>query len=133
MKKLAAASLTLTAFLSAALPAHAGAAIDCGKTGAGFNALCNLKTDNIGQIVGTAITILLIVAVIIALFFLVWGGIRWITSGGDKGKVEGARNTIVAAIVGLIIAFLAFFILQVALGFFGLDLAQLTLPKFTGN
>jgi len=51
------------------------------------------------------------------------------TSGGDKAKVESARGTIIAAIVGLVIAFLAFFILSLALSFFGLSLTNLTLPR----
>ena len=52
-----------------------------------------------------------------------------VTSGGDKGKVDEARKTVIAAIVGLIIAFLAFFILSVVLSFFGLSLTNLVLPK----
>jgi hypothetical protein len=97
-----------------------------------FQALCDLSADNIGAVIGAAVTLLLIIAVIIALFFLILGGIRWITSGGDKGKVESARGTIIAAIIGLVIAFLAFFILSLALSFFGLSLTDLTLPTIEG-
>jgi len=35
--------------------------------------------------------------------FLIWGAIEWITSAGDKGKMESARNKISNAIVGLVI------------------------------
>lgn len=101
------------------------------RGGTNFSRLCDLDSGSIGNIVSTVVTVLLIVAVIIALFFLIWGGIRWITSGGDKGKVDEARKHIVAAIIGLIVAFLAYFILQLVLGFFGLKLGDLRLPVLT--
>lgn len=104
----------------------------CEGVQSGFDALCSLSGENLGQIVGAVVTFLLVIAVLIALFFLILGGIRWITSGGDKGKVESARNTIIAAIIGLVIAFLAFFILSVALQFFGLSLQNLQLPTIEG-
>ena len=62
--------------------------------------------------------------VLIALAFLIYGGVKWITSGGDKAGVEAARNMIVAAIVGLVIAFLVYFILQIIFSLFGLDFAS---------
>lgn len=58
------------------------------------------------------ITLLFIVGIVIAIVFLIYGGIKWILSGGDSKQVEGARNHIVAAIVGLIIVVGAFFILN---------------------
>ena len=120
-------------YLSLALPAFAQVDIDpCPKgTGGGtdFSGLCNLDANNIGTVVSGVITVLLIGSAIIALFFLIWGGIRWITSGGDKAKVDSARQTIIASIIGLIIALLAFFIITVVLGLFNLSLTDLTLPK----
>jgi hypothetical protein len=46
---------------------------------------------------------ILFLASVLVLFYLLWGGIEWITSGGDKGKTEAARNKITSAIIGLII------------------------------
>lgn len=40
---------------------------------------------------------------IFVLVFFVWGAVEWIASGGDKGKIESARNRITQAVVGLII------------------------------
>ena len=51
-------------------------------------------------------TILYIVG-IVAVIMLVVGGIRYIVSGGDSKKVTDAKNTILYAIIGLIICFLA--------------------------
>lgn len=45
----------------------------------------------------------LVVSVLLVLFQLVYAGINWITSGGDKGKTDTARGRIVAAIIGLVI------------------------------
>ena len=124
------------AFLSLALPAFAQTNVNpCqagGSVAGTFNSLCTLDSTKIGTVIATIVTIVLIAAALIALFFLIFGGIRWITSGGDKAKVESARNTIIASIIGLIIALLAFFIITIVLGFFGLSLTNLTLPKITG-
>jgi uncharacterized protein YacL len=131
LTSLTASAATGAAFLTFALPTFAtggGNVNPCDGIQAGFDALCNLNSDNLGPIIGAVVTFLLIIIAIIALFFLIYGGLRWVTSGGDKGKVDEARKTVIAAIVGLVIAFLAFFILQVVLGFFGLSLTNLTLP-----
>lgn len=97
-------------------------------TGSVFAPLCNLGSSNFGKIIGNLIIAILIIAVIIALFFLIYGGIKWILSGGDKTAVEAARQHIVAAIVGLCITLLAFFILNVIMGLFGLTLTEFKLP-----
>jgi hypothetical protein len=62
------------------------------------------------------------VVVILAVVFLLWGGINWITSGGDKQKLTQARQKITFAIVGLIVAFLAFAIIYAIGTFFGVNL-----------
>ena len=97
-----------------------------------FSKLTTLNSDNLGGIVSGAISMLLVVAILVSLFYLVFGGIKWVTSGGDKAKVESARNHIIAAIIGLVIAFLSFFILDVVLKLFGLNIKNLSLPKIPG-
>jgi len=104
----------------------------CPPPGSPFRPLCEMSGQNLGQIIGFIITIAFIIAILIALGFLVWGGIKWITSGGDKAGVEGARNQIIAAIIGLIIVFLSFFILNLVLSLFNLSIFNLTLPTFPG-
>jgi hypothetical protein len=37
------------------------------------------------------------------LMYLVWGGAEWVLAGGDKGKVENARNKITQGIIGMCI------------------------------
>lgn len=94
-----------------------------------FEKLFNFDASSFGGVVGSAITILFVLATVLALGFLVYGGIKWIMSGGDKAGVEAARGTIVAAIVGLVIVFLSYFILNIVLGFFDLTLSKLVLPQ----
>lgn len=84
-----------------------------------FESLCSISFDNAGKVIANLMTFLLIIAIIIAVIFLIIGGIKWIVSGGDKSAVEGARNTIIAAIIGLIVALLAIFIVKVVLGLLG--------------
>lgn len=56
-------------------------------------------------------TILYIVG-IIAVVMLIIGGIKYVISGGDSKKVTDAKNTVLYAIIGLVIAFLAFAIIN---------------------
>lgn len=67
------------------------------------------------------LTLFLVGVAILALFIFIWGGIGWITSGGDKTKVQNARNKMLYSIIGLIIAFLAFFIVSLIGTLFGVD------------
>lgn len=71
------------------------------------------------QLLSFGVNALFALGVILALFFLMWGGISWITSGGDKDKLEKSRKTIVYAIVGLVVIVLSFtiiYLLGVVLG-----------------
>ena len=130
MKKVIAIILTTVSYFTFAISAFAQNVSPCNNTGA-FGKLCNLNANNLGGIIGALVTFVLIIAVLIALAYLIWGGIRWITSGGDKQKVTEARQHIIAAIIGLVIAFLAFFILSLALSFFGLSFSNLVLPNIS--
>lgn len=56
-------------------------------------------------------TILYIVG-IVAVIMLVIGGIKYVISGGDAKKVTDAKNTVLYAIIGLVVAFLAFAIVN---------------------
>lgn len=128
MKKVLSAISSLISYLFA-IPALALAQVVNPRPSGQFGKLQDFTDASFGDIVGTFITFAFILAVLIALAFLVFGGIKWITSGGDKTAVEGARNTIVAAIVGLVIVFLSYFILNIILGLFGLNLKTLNIPQ----
>lgn len=137
MKKLSALAISTTTFLT--LVPSAFAAVNVGiidpcaeNNGLNFGKLCGVGAGGIGGLISNIITILFIVAVLLAIAFLVYGGIKWITSGGDKGKVEAARGTIVAALVGLVLVFLSYFVINLVAQFFGLGgLNNFILPVLT--
>lgn len=136
--KLSTALTTGTLFLASALPVFAqtpsGTNLDpCDKLTDPWNKLCQISDKNTGQVIGNVVLILFIAAALIALFFLIWGGIKWILSGGDKTKVEAARSTIIAALIGLVVTFLSFFLLQLVLSIFGISLTDFTIPTLLGG
>ncbi len=65
-----------------------------------------------GRLISNGIAIFLIVCVIVSFGFVIYGGLNYIMSEGDKTKVESARRTITFAVIGLIIALLSFFIIN---------------------
>ncbi len=80
-----------------------GSGADCAKpTGAAEN----LFGD--GSIFNTVTNILLFLIGAVSVVMLIIGGIRYVVSGGDQGAVTSAKNTILYAIIGIVIAFLAF-------------------------
>lgn len=93
----------------------------------GWEKLANITLPGI---VSTIIKLILVVAALIAFFFLVVGGIKWITSGGDKEQTAKAQGTITAALVGLVIVFAAWAIIRLIEAFFGIEiLTKLTIPQ----
>lgn len=62
---------------------------------------------DLGKLISSIFSALLTIAGLLAFFYLLLGGIQWITSGGDKAGLEAARNKIIHAIVGLIVVFSA--------------------------
>src|SRR5690348_16518499 len=79
-----------------------------------------------GNYIAGIITILFIVAIIIALGVIVSGGFKWIMSQGDPKEIAGARNTIIYAAIGLGIVFLSFFFVNLLGCFVGVPLLGTT-------
>jgi len=63
--------------------------------------------ERIDQIVTQVINILSLAVGVVAVVMIIIGGLRYITSGGDSGNVTGAKNTILYAVVGLVVVALA--------------------------
>ena len=61
-----------------------------------------------GSIFGRVTNILLFLVGAISVIMLIIGGIRYVVSGGDQAQVTSAKNTILYAIVGIVVAFLAY-------------------------
>ena len=77
--------------------------------------------------------LLLIISTIWAFMQLLLGAFNWISSGGDKGKIEAAQQKILHAIIGLMLVFAAWAIFLILLRFLGISgpggQIKLILPK----
>lgn len=69
----------------------------------------------INELITQIINVFSILVGIVAVVMMIYGGFRYITSGGDSGNVTSAKNTILYAIIGLIIVALAQFIVKFVL------------------
>jgi len=70
------------------------------------------------------IRVIFIIATLAVLLYLILGGFKWVTSGGDKAKTEEARNMLTAAIIGLAIIALSFVVVTLLEAFFGIDITS---------
>lgn len=73
----------------------------CGTAGSGNG------TDDLKGWAARIVNIFSVVVGVVAIIMIIYGGFRYITSGGDSSNVGTAKNTIIYAIVGLIIVALA--------------------------
>ena len=69
-----------------------------------------------------------IIGGLVFFFIFVMGAIRWITAGGDKAASESAHKTITNAIVGLIILFSIFAIINLIEVIFGINILKFPFP-----
>ncbi len=69
----------------------------------------------VNDIITTVINIFSIVVGVVAVIMIIVGGLKYITSGGDSGNITGAKNTILYAVVGLVVVALAQIIVRFVL------------------
>ena len=125
------ASVTVSSLAASALPVAAQKTVDIAKTnvdpGQGF------ATD-FGKLLNAVLSIVMVIAALMVFLYLIWGGIEWITSGGDKGKTESARNKITSAVIGLIVVAASYAILTLVLNFLGFaDLNEVLQTRTIGG
>ncbi len=125
------------AFGVASLTATPAYAVDCettpnapacqirkGKNSAGANNDTNCGPDNarrqctIGDRVSTVVNILLFIIGTLSVIMIILGGIRYVISQGDSTQITNAKNTILYAVIGLIVALLAYAIVNFVVGEF---------------
>ncbi len=63
--------------------------------------------ERVEGIITTTINVFSLVVGVISVIMIIIGGLKYITSGGDSGNVTGAKNTILYAIIGLVVVALA--------------------------
>ena len=71
--------------------------------------------DKVNTLITQVVNIFSVVVGIVAVIMIIIGGFKYITSGGDSGNVTGAKNTILYAIIGLVVVALAQFIVKFVL------------------
>jgi type IV secretory pathway VirB2 component (pilin) len=126
MKNIAKLALPITALLLSASPVLA-ATFQFGGPGGSIN------IPDLGTILKNILLILFFFAAILALVFIVIGGISWITAGGDPKAAGSARDRITAAIIGLVIVVAAFGITLIITSALGINIFEgtITLPEAT--
>lgn len=71
--------------------------------------------ERINDLITTVINIFSIVVGVVAVIMIIIGGLKYITSSGDSNNVTSAKNTILYAIIGLVVVALAQFIVKFVL------------------
>jgi hypothetical protein len=80
---------------------------------------CNVATSDattkINDIIHTIVNLLSAIVGVVAVIMIIVGGFRYITSGGNDTSVTSAKNTILYAIIGLVVVALAQLIVRFTL------------------
>lgn len=77
---------------------------------------CSDTAGTVSSLVKTVINIISWIVGIVSIIMVVFGGFRYVTSGGDSTATSSARNTILYALVGLVIAVMAQVLVHFVLG-----------------
>lgn len=102
--------------LAISVPGYGNLSIDAPQASSGVD---------INTIFRFSVELLVVAGIVAALIYLLLAGIRWITSGGDKEKVEGARKGITYSIIGLVIILISFLIINLIGQIFGVGNLQM--------
>lgn len=88
----------------------------CGGTG-NVGAVCDpvQKNSNAQTVAKNVVNTLLYALGVVSVIMIIIGGFRYVTSSGDKAALVSAKNTIFYAVIGLVVAVLAFAIVQFVL------------------
>ena len=89
--------------------------IEEGLKGAGGS---DANQDDLKKNIQTVVNVLLFILGAIAVIVIIIGGIRYTTSNGDPGQTKAAKDTILYAVIGLIVAILAYAIVSFVLNAF---------------
>lgn len=82
----------------------------CEAIGGGANCATPGDATDINNVVPVIINILSVIIGIVAVIMIIIAGLKYITSGGDSNKTASAKNTLIYALIGLVIVALAQFI-----------------------
>ncbi len=97
-------AITAVSLLGVATPVFAATGDDV-RTGVGLTGPA--PTTSVDGIISTVINVLSIVVGVVAVIMIIIGGLKYITSSGDSANVTSAKNTILYAIIGLVVVAMA--------------------------
>jgi len=112
----------LVAVFTPVAPANAQSSANCGDFTIQNGVNCAQGTGTPSTLFGensiftTVVNVMLFVIGAVCVIMLIFGGIRYTTSAGNSAAVTAAKNTIMYALIGLVIAFLAYAIVNWVLG-----------------
>lgn len=75
--------------------------------------MANGNNLNLGQIISQALPYVYVIAGLALLFMLISGGITLMTAGGNPGKSKEGYGKITAGLIGFVIIFISYFVLQI--------------------
>lgn len=121
MKWLKAAVLAVGIVLSlSAVPVHASVWDACGEGGGTGSSICADKDSaEASSIVKQIINLLLYAIGALSVIMIIFSGLKYINSRGDAESIKSAKNTLQYAVVGLIVALVAFVIVNFVIQKFG--------------
>jgi len=114
-------SLLLAVMLPTAIPLSANADSAVNQACAGLNVIsgktsCTKGSDaGVGGIIKQVINIISLIVGFVSVLVIMISGFRFITAGGDQNTVSSARNALMYAIIGLVIAVAAQLIVHLVL------------------
>jgi hypothetical protein len=68
---------------------------------------------SLGDLVSSAINLIFPIVGLAMLLYLIYGGFKYMTSRGDQKAVESAQSTITTAVIGFIVVFTSYWIVQI--------------------
>lgn len=108
----------LATLLTVSLSNNVSAQVSDGIGAATTSEMEGRKIDGDSGLVKSVVNILLWVIGILSIIMIIFSGIRYVTSAGDASKTKAAQNTLIYSVVGLIVAIMAWAIVDLVVNKF---------------
>ena len=121
MKKILLSFTALLAIATTMLPApivNAAGAKDSINNGINTTTNAANSGKDFNGVIDTVINTMLFIVGILSVAMIIYSGIRYVTAHGDKSQIESAKNTLIYSVVGLVIAIIAYAVVNWVLGLF---------------
>lgn len=120
-----------TVALTTPPPVYADAKDDiCAGIGAATGGNCTNEDSRVSNTIKNIVNLLSVIVGIVAVIMIIVAGFKYITSGGDSGSISSAKNTLIYAIVGLVIVAMSQFIVQFVLRKAAPKAGTLSVPSY---